>query len=391
MKQFEKPNNAQISIQKKRRVISEIMPRDWTPSKSELDLTGQFLNEDDSCTLHEIILQVRNATIPTPLGFFVQETRDGSYYKITILYSSITLPEKKPEKIPEKKLKRFSMSSPYVFSNPSFTTNCPICNIPGLSKLMYFCETCKKYICKQCSKKITSKKDSKTTTRICISCEKDMKDNATQKYKIVVLGGYAVGKSSIIHRCLYNEHSEEHDATIEDTYQKKIVQENNTIKLNIFDTGGEEQLSKIFMDGWIRGNDGFLLVYDVTKKGTFDKIIEIHDMIMDLLGEQKIACLLVGNKSDLSHKDREVSYQDGKDMSLRFDCPFYETSAKKPVNCENIFLDIIKQIHLLKYLPKQKRKIKSRHSKTWNFGIRRLSLKFNPFGRKPYQNEDIKN
>jgi GTPase KRas protein len=61
--------------------------------------------------------------------------------------------------------------------------------------------------------------------------------------KIVVLGSGAVGKSALVIRLITDNFMEEYDPTIEDSYQKAIVVDGESVVLNVLDTAGQEEYS----------------------------------------------------------------------------------------------------------------------------------------------------
>ena len=74
----------------------------------------------------------------------------------------------------------------------------------------------------------------------------DASNAGKYKYKIVFLGNQAVGKSSMIHRALYDSFDESYQATIGiDFLSKKMYVEDKTIVLNLWDTAGQERFKSL--------------------------------------------------------------------------------------------------------------------------------------------------
>ncbi|CCJ29920.1 unnamed protein product, partial [Pneumocystis jirovecii] len=171
-------------------------------------------------------------------------------------------------------------------------------------------------------------------------------------YKLVILGDGAVGKTALA--------TQTYDPTIEDSYRKQVMVDGHSCILEILDTAGQGTMFLVFIkshfcieeyvalrDQWIKNGDGFLLVYSVSSRSTFDRIKRFRDQIVQTKNTQFIPLMLVGNKSDKIY-DREVSFQEGQSLAHLYGCQFVETSAKSSVNVEFAFYNLIKAIRNLK-------------------------------------------
>jgi len=96
-----------------------------------------------------------------------------------------------------------------------------------------------------------------------------MAENQDLEYKIVVLGAGGVGKSALTIRLVTDNFLEEYDPTIEDSYRKSVIIDDQNALLDILDTAGQEEFSSM-QDQWMREGKGFLLVYTITSRATFD-------------------------------------------------------------------------------------------------------------------------
>ena len=91
-------------------------------------------------------------------------------------------------------------------------------------------------------------------------------------FKILIIGESAVGKTAILKRYCDDEFHEEMISTIGVDFKSKIVTyENKTIKLQLWDTAGQERFRNI-TSSYYRGTQGCLIVYDVTKRGSFEMV-----------------------------------------------------------------------------------------------------------------------
>ena len=107
-------------------------------------------------------------------------------------------------------------------------------------------------------------------------------------------------------------------------------------------------------DQYIRQGEGFIIVYSVTNKNSFDEVYSFLEQIaqakeLDNADEYKnlvneTAVVLVGNKADLKN-ERSVTSEEGKEIAKKFgQIAFYETSAKTRTNVDECFMDCAVQI-----------------------------------------------
>jgi len=162
------------------------------------------------------------------------------------------------------------------------------------------------------------------------------------EYKLVVLGGGGVGKSALTIRLVTDNFLDEYDPTIEDSYRKQVVIDDETALLDILDTAGQEEFSSM-QDQWMRDGKGFLLVYNIISRPTFDEISILYDKILRTKDTDKVPVVLVGNKCDLKD-ERQVEYSEGAELAKQWACPFFETSAKIKLNNEACFFELVRQI-----------------------------------------------
>ncbi|KAL8204373.1 hypothetical protein R6Q57_009996 [Mikania cordata] len=162
-------------------------------------------------------------------------------------------------------------------------------------------------------------------------------------FKIVLIGDSAVGKSQLLARFSRNEFSFDSKATIGVEFQTKtIVVDHKNVKAQIWDTAGQERYRAV-TSAYYRGAVGAMLVYDITKRQSFDHIARWLEELR-AHADDKIVIMLIGNKSDLdSH--REVSTEDATEFAEREGLFFMETSALEATNVEPAFLTILTEIY----------------------------------------------
>lgn len=162
-------------------------------------------------------------------------------------------------------------------------------------------------------------------------------------FKIVLIGDSGVGKSNILSRFTRNEFCLESKSTIGVEFATRTLQvEGKTVKAQIWDTAGQERYRAI-TSAYYRGAVGALLVYDITKRQTFDNIQRWLRELRDH-ADSNIVIMLAGNKADLNHL-RAVSSEDAEILAEKEGLSFLETSALEAINVENAFQSILLDIY----------------------------------------------
>jgi len=146
---------------------------------------------------------------------------------------------------------------------------------------------------------------------------------------------YLLGKSSLVKQFVENHFVDSYYPTIESTFMKSVVYKGVEYDCHIIDTAGQDEYTPINSQYAI-GIHGYILVYSITSKNSFNMIQVVHDKIVDFCGLGRIACVIVGSKSDLS-MSRQVDSTDGERLAKENDCAWIETSAKNGTNISKVF------------------------------------------------------
>jgi GTPase KRas protein len=171
-----------------------------------------------------------------------------------------------------------------------------------------------------------------------------MSGSTSNNYRIVVLGSGGVGKSALTLRLISDEFAEEYDPTIEDSYRKQVKIDGKPALLDVLDTAGQEEYASL-QDQWIREGDGYLIVYSITNKHSLEEANVLWEKICRIRDENagEFPLVLVGNKCDLE-TERDVPKADGQKKADKYQCPFFETSAKTKKNTETAFFAVVREI-----------------------------------------------
>jgi GTPase KRas len=98
-----------------------------------------------------------------------------------------------------------------------------------------------------------------------------------------------------------------------DWYRKQCLIDDETAILDVLDTAGEEEYSAM-REEYMRTGQGFLLVYSITSRLSFEEISTFQQQILRVKDTDSYPIVVVANKSDLEH-ERQVSKQ-GKSLSI---------------------------------------------------------------------------
>ena len=163
-----------------------------------------------------------------------------------------------------------------------------------------------------------------------------------EKIKLMVIGETRVGKTALIKKYTKDTFGGAYLTTVGIDFQEKIINvEDKVVKLQIWDTAGQERFRNIAKN-YFQSSDGFLLVYDLTKKSSFEKLDFWNEQI-SLNAPKETKYILVGNKKDLENQ-REVQIEEGEDFAKKNNIKFFETSAKDGTNVIDVFETLAKEI-----------------------------------------------
>lgn len=153
-------------------------------------------------------------------------------------------------------------------------------------------------------------------------------------FKIVTIGEPAVGKTSLVRRFTTGKFSESYLKTIGADFTIKYLDyPDKRVLLQIWDIAGDTRFKWIRRD-YYQEAQGAILVYDITRKQTFNELDEWLENLRNYCGD--IPCILMANKIDLADK-REVKVEEGKKYADERKLPFLETSASSGDNVEESF------------------------------------------------------
>lgn len=155
----------------------------------------------------------------------------------------------------------------------------------------------------------------------------------------MLLGDTGVGKSSLCMQFVSNHFEPYRESTVGASFlTKTIVSDNTAIKFNIWDTAGQEKYHS-FAPLYMRGASAAMIVYDVTRRQTFENVAHWITDLRDTT-DRDVVIAIAGNKMDLPLESHEVSADEARAYAEREGCLFAETSAKTAQNVAPLFHEI---------------------------------------------------
>ena len=164
-------------------------------------------------------------------------------------------------------------------------------------------------------------------------------------FKVLILGDSFVGKTNMLKRFLNDEFDMNTKETVGVEFGSKnfiLGEKEDIVKAQIWDTAGQERYRSV-TKAYYKGAKGALLVYDITRKSTFENI---DSWLIDLRtnADKDILILLIGNKSDLNNT-REISEEEARTKAEQYNIAFLETSAKTGDNIDKAFTQLIEEVY----------------------------------------------
>ncbi|ELP85077.1 rab11, putative [Entamoeba invadens IP1] len=161
-------------------------------------------------------------------------------------------------------------------------------------------------------------------------------------YKTVMMGDSGAGKTCLLMRFTRNEFDAEKKSTIGVEFSSKQIQyKDSAVRIQIWDTAGQERYRAI-TGAYYRGSLGAVMVYDVTKKSSFEALDRWHNELIEN-GDKSVVKMVIGNKCDLEQM-REVTTEEAEEFAKKTGSYFFETSAMDGTNVEKAFMQMIETI-----------------------------------------------
>ena len=169
----------------------------------------------------------------------------------------------------------------------------------------------------------------------------DYKGDYYLTFKLIIIGDISVGKSSLLIRAIKHTFQSAYSPTLGfDMFYLHIKIKNKILKLQIWDTGGQEIYQSLISNFYKNSSMAFM-VYAIDDKDSFE---HIDHWLKEIKHQSNpdVKIFLIGNKCDLI-EERKVTYEEGETYYKNFDLNgFYEVSAKTGERTEEILVKAAK-------------------------------------------------
>ncbi|KAH7145410.1 P-loop containing nucleoside triphosphate hydrolase protein [Dactylonectria estremocensis] len=173
---------------------------------------------------------------------------------------------------------------------------------------------------------------------------------------ITLLGDSGVGKSCIALQACCSQFIKSYDPTIEESFAHTVIVDDERHDLELLDGSGIREYYAL-QDERVRRADGYVIVYSITSRSSFDYMAALHAQIRSVrecripAGLDKASAeqwktgpiILVGTKNDLE-SDRIVSKQEGHDLAKILGCQFAEITAKSHDQVSTVLSDTVRMV-----------------------------------------------
>ena len=195
-----------------------------------------------------------------------------------------------------------------------------------------------------------------------------------KKLKMIIFGNKYSSKTKLIYQFIKSRiYPNELEPQVEDIYNVWIKLEGHDYEIAILDTAGEEDYQNM-VDCWIEFGEGFILLFNIDNKESFEYVKNKYNKIIIL--KKEVPILLVGNIMD-EKEERQVSFEDAADFAFSKKIEYIEISIQNNFNCEKPFEIIAKEILMKRSGQFKKYKKNIKNSEPSNMITKRKEINLN--------------
>ena len=210
------------------------------------------------------------------------------------------------------------------------------------------------------------------------------------KFKFIIVGDKAVGKSSIVRRFVENKFSLDYRSTLGlNVLSHSMNFYGNEVNFMLWDLGGQAYFQR-FRKTYYMGAQAAFIVFDVCERDSFRNVTAWYNELEEFLDNKNIPIVIVGNKIDLSNQ-RVIQYKEGIELvdtlsrkNSEGDFSYIETSALTGENIGDAF-NLISYHYITKSKEREEQKLRVALMDQINFILnknKKLEITFiteNPF------------
>lgn len=172
--------------------------------------------------------------------------------------------------------------------------------------------------------------------------EKKKEKKYDLEYKLIFLGPSGVGKTSLLLQYSENVFQDIKSTIGVDVRYNYITLENKKIKLDIWDTSGQERYSDV-TQSYLNGANGIIFVFDIMNKDSFIKVGDEINKYKTNNIQKDTEIMVVGNKNDIGGGS-EISKEDITNFEKNNNVKIYFSSAKNGEGVKDLFEDLVKKL-----------------------------------------------
>jgi small GTP-binding protein len=198
-------------------------------------------------------------------------------------------------------------------------------------------------------------------------------DRVVYRFKVILLGDIAVGKTSILSRFVEEKFTIEYKCNVGVEFKVKslFLDESTGADLQIWDTCGEERFRTITRQ-YYRDSNGVILIFDLTNRNSFERL---HSWLEDIteFGPKETNTIIIGNKSDLI-EERKTNFNEAYNFATKNNIQYIEVSAKTGNNVGLLFENLTKSMVKKEQENEKKRKNKGKIDKSHVVANKNITL-----------------
>lgn len=157
--------------------------------------------------------------------------------------------------------------------------------------------------------------------------------------KIILIGAFSVGKTSLIAKFVYQKFSSVYKTTLGVRIDKKLIEINPQTRINllIWDLGGETEIQRVPFSYYL-GTQGIIYVFDTTRTHYFQNLVDDINFLKEKIPNAPL--IIVGNKIDLIENTNFPTFLEQLPIT-----PNFFTSALSGLNVDEMFHHLAKNIY----------------------------------------------
>ncbi|MEM7033569.1 MAG: Rab family GTPase [Chloroflexota bacterium] len=163
--------------------------------------------------------------------------------------------------------------------------------------------------------------------------------------KVCLLGDFAVGKTSLVRRFVYDIFEDKYISTIGVKVSRKTIQVPKddqlvNVTLMLWDLAGSETFDRM-RSTYLRGSSGAILTCDLTRPETLDSLKTYAEDLQRV--SPKAQLVIVANKADLADQ-HQITIDQLESAAQNLGAPYFVSSAKTGDQVDKLFGRLGQQI-----------------------------------------------